>query len=82
MRNKKGNIFFGLFIGIFLFAMGVLFIPFLTDSITETRIALDCIGSDISDGTKLMCLTTDLTIPYIIWFFSSLGIGYIIGRKT
>ena len=80
--NKKGNLFFGVFVGLFLFAMGVLFIPFLTDDITTSRDALSCSSADISDGTKLMCLSIDIVVPYLIWFFCSLAIAYFIGRKT
>jgi len=80
--NKRGNVFFGVFVGLFLFATGVFVIPFLTDDITTTRSLLDCGNSTISDGTKLMCLQTDILIPYLIWFFTSLAVGYIIGRNS
>ena len=77
--NKKANIFLGVTVGIFLFAMGVLFIPFLADDVTTFRVSMDCTNATISDGTKLSCLFGDLTIPYMIWFFASLAIGYILG---
>jgi len=77
--NKKGNIFFGVVIGIFIYMMGVLFLPFFTDDITTTRTALDCSNSSISDGTKLTCLTVDVVAPYFIWFFVSALFGYIAG---
>lgn len=79
--NKRGNIFFGVVIGIFLFAMGVLFIPFLTDDITTSRTALNCsTPTNITGGVMLTCLLGDLLVPYFIWFFISLLIGYIIGN--
>ena len=80
--NKRGNFFFGFFIGIFIFIMGVLFIPYLTDDITTSRVALDCTNMSITDGTKLTCLGQDLVIPYIIWFFVSIALGYIFGELS
>jgi len=79
--NNKGNIFLGTFIAIFLFSMGVLFIPFLVDNVTIYRTDMDCTNSTITDGTKLSCLQGDLIIPYAILFFSSIAIGYIAGGK-
>lgn len=79
MKNKKGNIFWGITIGFFLFAMGVLIIPFITDDITTARTGLDCSNSTISDGTKFTCLQHDLVVPYLIWFFVSIAIGYFMG---
>lgn len=81
--NKKGNIYFGVAIGIFLYLSGVLFLPFILDDIDTTRNDLGCSDfSTISDGTKLMCLGISGITPYFIWFFFSTGLAYIIGRKT
>jgi len=77
--NKQGNIFWGATIGIFIFIMGVLFIPFIADDVTTFRTAMDCSNVSISGGAMLSCLAGDLTVPYLIWFFISLGIGYLIG---
>lgn len=74
--NKRGNIFFGATLGIFVFILGVLVIPFFTDDIVTERVNLNCTGADsISDGVKLTCLQIDLIIPYLIWFFVSVAIG-------
>lgn len=81
--NKKGSIFFGVTIGLFLFVMGVLFIPFLTDDITTTRSDLDCSNSTaITGGTMISCLMVDALVPYLIWFFCSIAIGLIVGGAT
>lgn len=80
--NKKGNIFFGTMLGLFIFAMGVLFIPFLTDDIDQYRTSLDCSNSTISSGTKLSCIQGSIINPYFIWFFTSIAIGYLIGSRT
>lgn len=77
--NKKGNMFFGIALAIFLFIMGILFIPFFADDIATTRTSLDCTNTSISSGTKLTCLNIDLVIPYFIWFLISLLFGYLGG---
>jgi len=81
MRNKKGAIWFGAIMGLFLFVMGVLFIPFMTDDVTTFRDEMDCSNSSISDGAKLSCLQGDLLIPYVIWFFTSMALGLFVGSK-
>ena len=75
--NKKGAIFIGVIIGLIIYMSGVLFIPFLTDSVDETRAALDCTNTAISSGNKMTCLEIDLVIPYVIWLFISLALGII-----
>ena len=80
--NKKGSLFFGITLGIFIFVIGALFIPFFADDITTSRTQLDCTNMSITDGTKLACLQVDLLIPYIIWFFVSLALGLIMGANT
>jgi len=82
MINKRGSVFFGVTIGIFIYIMGVLLLPFVMDDVTTFRDAMDCSGSDISGGTMLSCLISDAAIPYLIWFFVSLAFGFIIGGKT
>lgn len=80
--NKKGNIFLSIFVALFLFATGVLIMPFLADDITDARDNLNCSNVDISDGNKLICLSVSGIMPYFIWFFTSLSVGYLIGRNT
>jgi uncharacterized membrane protein len=82
MKNKKGNIFFGVVIALFLWIMGVLFLPYIIDDVDTTRIDLSCSDTSISSGNKLTCLETDIVVPYLIWFFASLAIGYIAGANT
>jgi hypothetical protein len=79
--NKRGNIFFGATMGIFVFIIGVLIIPFFTDDITTVRTSLDCTNVSISDGIKWTCLNVDLVVPYFIWFFVSLAVGIIGGMN-
>ena len=79
--NKKGNIFFGTAIAIFLFIIGILFIPFLTNDISTARASLDCTDSSISGGTMLTCLQVDILVPYVIWGLISIATGFIAGSK-
>lgn len=80
--NKKGNMFLGIILGLIIYISGVLFIPFITDDVTTTRNDLNCTNSSISDGNKLSCLAVDIVVPYIIWFFVSIAIGFIMGGST
>lgn len=79
--NKRGAVFIGIIIGLIIYMSGVLFIPFLTDSIDETRVALDCTNMAISYGNKFTCLQTDIVIPYFIWLFVSMALGIILEDK-
>lgn len=82
LSNKRGGIFLGVTLGIFIYILGVLFIPFLADDIDTFRTNMDCSNSSISDGSKLTCLQGDILIPYFIWFFVSIALGFIVGGKT
>jgi len=79
--NKKGSVFFGVGIGIFVWIMGVLFLPFLMNDVTTFRVAMDCTNASIGGGQMLSCLVGDLTIPYIIFFIISLALGFVIGGR-
>jgi len=77
--NKRGSVIFGITIAIFIYISGVLILPFIIDDVDSSRIAFDCTNSSISDGTKLNCLITDITVPYFILFFVSLLLGFVAG---
>ena len=80
--NKRGSVFFGISLAIFIYIAGVLFMPFIMDDVTTFRDAMDCSGDDISNGTMISCLIGDATIPYLIWFFISLALGLVAGART
>ena len=64
-----------------VFVCGFLFINFLMPEVTVFRASLSCTSVDtISDGTKLLCLFGDATIPYVILGIVSLAIGAITAR--
>ena len=77
--NKKGNMFFGITVALFIYVIGVLFIPFLVDDVSTFRTEMECSDASISDGAKLSCLVGDLAIPYLILFFVSITLGIIVG---
>jgi hypothetical protein len=77
--NKKGSLFFGLALGIFLFITGVLVLPFILDDVSTTRTDLDCYGTDLTGGTMLSCLFVGMLTPYFIWFFTAMALGILIG---
>lgn len=82
-KNKKGNIYFGFAMGMFIFVFGVLFLPYILDVIDVSRVDLNCASPElISDGIKLTCLAISGVVPYYIWFFISTFIGYLIGSKS
>ena len=80
--NKRGSVFFGVGIGIAVFIFGVLFLPFVMDDLTTFRAAMDCSNVDITGGNMLSCLVGDLVVPYLIIFFISLSLGFIVGART
>lgn len=82
--NKKGQTM-GLAIinAIFIFVVGLMILNFLMPEITQARVDLSCSDTEnISDGTKLMCLMTDATVPYWVLLVFSLGIGVITARLS
>ena len=82
IKGKRGNIFFGVVLGLMIFISGVIFLPFITDDITTTRTALSCTDAEnITGGTMLMCLLVDTIAPYFIWFFISVALGFIGSRN-
>ena len=79
IKSKKGSLFLGLGLGIFLFITGVLIMPFILDDVSTTRVDLDCYGANLTSGNKLTCLFVGILTPYFIWFFTSMALGLIIG---
>jgi len=80
--NKKGNAFLGIFVALFVWFFGILFIPFIMDDVTTFRSAMDCSNTGISGASMISCLAGDLVIPYIIWTLLSISLGYIAGSKS
>lgn len=75
--NKKGNIYAVVMVALIVFMIGMIMINFLKPEITSARTALSCSSSTITDGTKMLCLTVDIVLPYFILLVLSLAAGVI-----
>jgi len=76
--NKNAGLFLGVIVAIMVFMAGVLFVEFIKDDVTQTRVDLSCSTPDsITDGTKLLCLVIGGTVPYYIIAFLSIVVGFI-----
>ena len=83
MINKKGQtVFMGAILGFVIFMMGILFLTFIQNTVDDSQeaSALDCDNSEISDGTKVTCLLTELVSPYFIIALVSVAGGAAIAR--
>jgi len=84
MNNKKaqstGLAIMGL---IFFVIIGFASINFFFDEVDTARTGLNCANADdITDGTKLLCLIFDITIPYWIWIILSVGVGFVLVKLS
>lgn len=79
--NKKAQfgIGFAVVAAIMIFIVGMLNVNFIKDSVTSARTDLVCSAPD-SDGTKLLCLTIDIVVPYFIIIVLSLAGGLLIAK--
>ena len=79
--NKKGQTMgIAILSAIIFILIGLASINFLFDPVTDARAALSCSTSTISDGTKLLCLVFDLSIPYWVYLVFAIMIGTIAAR--
>lgn len=63
--------------------IGLMFVNFLMPEVTTFRTDMNCANaSAISDGTKILCLFGDITVPYVIILVLALGIGAITARLS
>lgn len=90
MINKKAQtapVGLAIIVGVFIFLVGLASINLLKPDIDIVRSSsgINCDNSsNISDGTKIVCLTVDLVVPFFIISILSLVGGLIvikIGRK-
>ena len=66
---------------IVVFILGLMLLNFLMPEITTFRTNMECSSaSTITDGTKLLCLTVDTTVPYWILLVFSILVGSIAAR--
>ena len=82
MRNKKGNVYLGISIALFIWVFGILFLPFVMDEVATTKTLLDCTNTSITGGTMLSCLAVSGVIPYLILTLVAVALGFIAGSRT
>jgi len=82
MNSKKGQTLpIAIITSLIVLVIGMLVINFMTPEITRTRESLSCSdAASISDGTKLLCLAIDGTVPYWILLVFSGVIGGVTSR--
>jgi hypothetical protein len=81
MNKKAQSVGLAIMGIIFVIIMGFAMINFLFNEVDLARAGLSCASpNSISDGSKLLCLIVDLTIPYWIWIVLSIGVGLILAR--
>ena len=79
--NKNGGIGLAILSTIGIFIIGFMFLNFLMPEVTQFRADMNCASADeIHDGTKILCLVSDLTVPYWILLILSIGLGAITSR--
>ena len=82
--NKKGQtIFMSIIFASMIFLIGMTLINFLKPELLTVRSSdnLDCSnGSSITDGNKLMCLFTSVTLPLFILSILSLAGGILVSK--
>jgi len=83
LENKGQTFGIAIITAIFVFIIGMICLNFLMPEITNARTNLNCSSADtISDGTKLLCLTIDLGVPYWILIVLSITIGGITAKLS
>ena len=84
MRNNKAQSTGLAIMGLIVFIIiGFMCINFLFNEVDTARTELNCANAaDISDGTKLLCLVVDISIPYWIWIILSVGVGFVLVKLT
>jgi len=64
-----------------LFMVGMIVTNFLKSPIDDARADLNCdTAAAITDGTKLMCLVTDITVVYWIILVVSIAGGAVLDK--
>lgn len=83
MNNKGQFAQLGLvcLIALIFFMCGMIVMNILKDSVTDARTGLSCSSpATISDGTKMLCLIVDSTIPIWILTVISVAGGLVISK--
>lgn len=66
---------------IIIFIIGMATLNLILQDVSDARTNLSCSSpGTISDGTKLLCLIVDTSVPYFVWLVFSIAIGAVIAR--
>lgn len=78
--NKRGQSMGIAIMGLIFFVIiGLSCVNFFFNEVDTARSELNCASTaDISDGSKLLCLIVDITIPYWIWIVLSVAIMFVL----
>lgn len=76
MDNKKGSLYFSVIIAIILFMVGMIVVNFVKTEVSSSRTSLNC-AAPATDGTKILCLLVDSTVPYWIILVLSISLAVI-----
>ena len=80
-QNKKGSMFSTIIMAIMLFMIGMLVVNFIKSPIDDARTSLNCdSAAAITDGTKMLCLTMDISLVYFMVLIISIAGGAIIDK--
>lgn len=84
IREKKGQTMgIAILSAVVIFIIGMLSINFILNEVTNARTDLSCDdASNISDGTKFLCLIVDTNVPYFIWLVFSISLGAVLARMN
>lgn len=81
IKNKKGSMFMSIIMAIMLFMIGMIVVNFIKTPIDDARASLNCDNAAaITDGTKLVCLTMDISLVYWIILVVSIAGGAILDK--
>lgn len=82
MKSKKGqSTGIAIISAIFILIVFMSSVNFIIDEVTTASINLNCSdASNISDGTKLLCLVVNSTVIYWVWLAVSIAVGLILAR--
>lgn len=74
--NKKANFFASILIALMVMIAGFTVLNFIKTEVTNTRTQINC-AAPASDGTKIMCLSVGIVVPYFIIILLGIVAGLI-----
>ncbi len=75
--NNKGTFFASILVALFVMIAGFTVLNFIKTEVSATRLQLNCAGTPATDGTKIMCLSIGIVVPYFIIVLLGIVAGLI-----